>query len=290
MNIISILRLVLLVITVVTTILVLKDCMQHKEELKGTPGQFIGLAVIGFVTNFFDTWGIGSFAPTQASFKFSKLSPDDTVPGTLNVGDTLPVSVEALLFLNFVDIDPITLVLMLGSACAGAFIGAGVVSKWNIKTVRYVMATALVICAGVTVMKTIGFGPFGAAGEALGLSGIKLVIGVVGNFALGALMMVGFGLYAPCTALVAMLGMNIGTAFPIMMGSCALLMNVSIFRFVKEGKYDRRATLMLMFPGAIGAFAAYKIACGFSLTTLTYVVCVVMLITATMYFRDAKKA
>ena len=289
MDLISIMRIVLGIVAVITTVVIVKDCMAHKDEIKGTAGQFIGLAIIGFITNFFDTWGIGSFAPTQASFKFTKLSPDETVPGTLNVGDTLPVSVEALLFLGFSDIDPITLLLMLAAACIGAYIGAGIVSKWDIKTIRIVMAIFLVICAIVTVMRTMGVGPFGIAGEAVKLTGIKLVLGIVGNFFLGAFMMVGLGLYSPCIALVAMLGMNISTAFPIMMGSCAFLMNVSVFKFVKEGKYDRRATLMLMFPGALGAYAAYKIACFFSLTTLTYIVCVVMLITAAMYINDNKK-
>ena len=289
MDLISIMRIVLGIVAVITTVVIVKDCMAHKDEIKGTAGQFIGLAIIGFITNFFDTWGIGSFAPTQASFKFTKLSPDETVPGTLNVGDTLPVSVEALLFLGFSDIDPITLLLMLAAACIGAYIGAGIVSKWDIKTIRIVMAIFLVICAIVTVMRTMGVGPFGIAGEAVKLTGIKLVLGTVGNFFLGAFMMVGLGLYSPCIALVAMLGMNISTAFPIMMGSCAFLMNVSVFKFVKEGKYDRRATLMLMFPGALGAYAAYKIACFFSLTTLTYFVCVVMLISAAMYINGNKK-
>lgn len=292
MNVISIMRILLIVVTVVTTALILKDCLAHKDEIKGASlGQWITLCIIGFLTNFFDTWGIGSFAPTQASFKFTKTSPDETVPGTLNVGDTLPVSVEAILFLSYVDIDPLTLVLMLASASLGAFIGAGIVSKWNLKTVRYVMAAFLVICAIVSVCRTAGVGPFGLAGTATGLTGIKLIIGVVGNFFLGAFMMVGLGLYSPCIALVSILGMNVSTAFPIMMGSCAFLMNVSVFKFVKEGKYDRRATLCLMFAGAVGAYVAYLlIAYCFDLTTLTYIVCAVMIITAAMYIKDARKA
>lgn len=290
MDLISIMRIALIVFTLVTTIYVLKDVMAHKDELKGKPSEWITLAIIGFVTNFFDTWGIGSFAPTQASFKFTKTSPDDTVPGTLNVGDTLPVSVEAVLFLSFVEIDPLTLILMLGAAMAGAYLCAGIVSKMDIRTIRIVLGTVLFFVAIITVCRTAGVGPFGMAGEALGLTGIKLVLGVVGNFILGALMMVGCGLYSPCIALVSLLGMNLGAAFPIMMRSCAFLMNTSVLKFVKEGRYDRRATLMLMFPGALGAYAAYKIACWFSLTTLSYIVCVVMVITAFMYFRDAKKA
>ena len=286
-----IMRIALITITVLTTALILIDCGKHKDELKGaSTGKWITLAIIGFLTNFFDTWGIGSFAPTQAAFKFTKTSPDETVPGTLNVGDTLPVSVEAICFLTSVEVEPLTLVLMLASASLGAFIGAGIVSKWNIKTIRYVMAAFLVICAIVTICRTAGVGPFGVQGTAIALTGIKLVIGVIGNFLLGAFMMVGLGLYSPCIALVAILGMNVSTAFPIMMGSCAFLMNVSVFKFVKEGKYDRRATLCLMFAGALGAYAAYLlIAYCFNLTTLTYIVCVVMFITAGMYVNDAKK-
>ena len=151
------------------------------------------------------------------------------------------------------------------------------------------LSVGLVILAVALVCKNAGVGPFGAVGTATGLSGIKLVVGVVINFFLGALMMIGVGLYAPCMALVGVLGMNIGVAFPIMMGSCAFLMNASCFKFIKEGKYDRTATIMLSIFGCIGVVIAYKVACFLSLSTLTYIVCVVMIITSATFFRDARK-
>ena len=40
--------------------------------------------IVGFLTNFFDTLGIGSFAPTTSIFKFTKMVPDRLIPGTLN--------------------------------------------------------------------------------------------------------------------------------------------------------------------------------------------------------------
>ena len=40
-------------------------------------------------------------------------------------------------------------------------------------------------------------------------------------------MTLGIGLYAPCMILVSLLGMDPRAAFPIMMGSCALLMPVA---------------------------------------------------------------
>lgn len=288
MDVISILRIVLGIFVLVSAIYFIKDLAAHKDEIKG--GKPVALAIIGCITNLLDTWGIGSYATTQAGFKFTKSSEDITVPGTLNVGDTFPVTLEALLFFGFVEIDTLTLVLMLVAAIVGALVGAGIVCKWNLKMVRLGLGIGLLILAIVLACKNAGVGPFGLAGEASGLTGVKLIIGVVCNFFLGALMMIGVGLYAPCMALVAALGMNVGTAFPIMMGSCAFLMNAACFKFIKEGKYDRRAALYLAVFGCVGVMIAYKVACFFSLKALTYVVCVVMVYTSITFFKDASKA
>lgn len=289
MNLISIMTYVLIILCIIVAIFFIKDLIAHKEELQA-PGKWVPLAIIGCITNLLDTWGIGSYATTQAGFKFTKSSPDETIPGTLNVGDTFPVTLEAVLFFGFVDIDPMTLVLMIGAAILGAVIGAGIVCKWDLKTVRLGLGAGLLILAIVLFCKNAGVGPFGAAGEALALRGVKLVIGIVVNFFLGALMMIGVGLYAPCMALVSALGMNIGAAFPIMMGSCAFLMNAACFRFIKEGKYDRKAALCLAVFGCVGVFIAYKVACFLPMSTLTYIICLVMLYTSFTFFRDAKKA
>ena len=90
---------------------------------------------------------------------------------------------------------------------------------------------------------------FPAGGDALGLSGGLLVCAVIVNFALGALMTLGIGLYAPCLILVSMLGMNPIAAFPIMMGSCGFLMPVAGSRFAASGRYDLRAALGLLIGG-----------------------------------------
>ena len=287
MDVIMILRIVLIIFVIASGAYFIKDLLAHNEDFAG--GHWVALAIIGCITNLLDTWGIGSYATTQAGFKFTKSSPDETIPGTLNVGDTFPVTLEALLFFSFVDIDPLTLVLMLAASVVGALIGAGIVCKWNLKMVRLGLGVGLLILAIVLACKNAGIGPFGVSGEALGLTGIKLIIGIVVNFFLGALMMIGVGLYAPCMALCAALGMNIGTAFPIMMGSCAFLMNAACFKFIKEGKYDRKAALCLAVFGCVGVFIAYKVACFFSLKTLTYIICVVMVYTSIMFFRDASR-
>ena len=248
-------------------------------------------SIVGFLANFFDTLGIGSYAPTSAAFKFGKSVEDINVPGTLNVGDTVPVLIEAFLFFGFVDLDAITLTLMLVAAVAGAYLGASILTKVDVQTIRICMGVGLALLGIVMICKTLGVGPFGATGTALKLTGIKLIIGVVANFFLGALMNIGVGLYAPCMALVGLLGMNIGAAFPIMMGSCAFLMAFGNGpKFVKENRFDMVASLTQMFGGAIGVLIAYYIVKSMPLQTLLYVVCVVVELTAVMFFVDYAKA
>ena len=54
---------------------------------------------LGAVVNFFDTLGIGSFAPTTAWFKFRRMVPDRLIPQTLLVGLTPPAMAESIIFL-----------------------------------------------------------------------------------------------------------------------------------------------------------------------------------------------
>ena len=181
--------------------------------------------VVGFVTNFFDTLGIGSFAPTTSAFRFLKMVPDEKIPGTLNVGHTLPTIVQTFIFTQIVPVESKTLILMIVAAVAGSWIGAGVVSGLSRTKIQLGMGLALLTAALLMLSSLLGLTP--AGGTALGVSGTMLIAGMVGNFVLGALMTLGIGLYAPCLILVSMLGMNVTAAFPIMMGSCAFLMPVA---------------------------------------------------------------
>lgn len=247
-------------------------------------------AIIGFVANFLDTLGIGSFAPSSAAFKMTKSVDDVLVPGTLNVGDTVPVCVEAFLFFGFVEMDVLTLVLMLVASVLGSALMANIVSKFDRKKVRYALFVGLFLLATSVLMKVMAWGPFGTVGTALELRGVKLVIAVVGNFIFGALMSIGVGLYAPCMAMVLALGMDAGCAFPAMMGSCAYLMAFGNGpKFIAEGRYDMFASWMQAIFGACGVFVAYLFVESLSLNTLTKVIVVIVYFTAFLYLHDAIK-
>ena len=208
----------------------------------------------------------------------------------MNVSFAIPICVEATIFIKKVQADSLTLVLMIAASVVGAVIGAKMVSKLDITKIRTVMGVALILVAIITLCKINAFGPFGIIGTARGLTGTKLVIGIVANFILGILMTVGIGLYAPCMAVVLLLGMSTDVAFPIMMGSCAYLCPASGFEFIKSGKYHRGAAIPMVISGSIGVLIAGLIVTSLPLTVLTYLVCVVMVICACMFFHDARKA
>jgi len=245
--------------------------------------------IIGFATNFFDTLGIGSFAPTVALNKFMKLGVrDKELPGLLNVADTLPVMVEAVIFTTVIEVEPVTLISMLAAAALGSYLGAGVIAKMDELKIQKVMGIALLITAVVMVFKQLGL--IQGGGDAIGLTGIKLVIGVVGNFILGALMSAGIGLYAPCMALVYFLGMNPQVAFPIMMGSCATLMPVGSVKFIKEGAYPRKAALIIALSGAVGVYIAATFVTNLPMNILTWLVIAVIFYTSASMLIAASKA
>lgn len=284
----KILTILLLLETAVFAFFYLKDIFAHREDFKTI--KLVPNILIGALANFFDTLGIGSYATSTTAFKFTNSCPDDLIPGTLNCAYCIPVVVEAVVFMDKVEVDSVTLVTMIAAAVLGAVIGTKIVSKWNINTIRYALGIAMIALAFVMFCKNAGFGPFGAIGTAEGLTGIKLVIGIIGNFFLGAFMIIGLGLYNPCMALVFALGMSPAVVFPIMMGSCAFLMPAAGIEFVKEGKYNRGSALVLTLSGIVGVLVACYIITSLPLKVLTYVVCVVMVIGALTFFKDARKA
>jgi uncharacterized membrane protein YfcA len=242
---------------------------------------------IGIVTDFFDMLGIGSFAPTTSLYKLGGVVADENIPGTLNVGHMIPTFAEAVISILIiaVDVEAKTLTLMIGAATVGAWLGAGVVSGWPRRRIQLGMGVLLLGAVGIMVARLTGIVP--AGGEALGLSGARLAIGIGGNFVLGAFMTLGIGLFAPCMILVALLGMQETAAFPIMMGSCAFLMPAASVRFVRSGRYDLPAALGLTLGGTPAVLVAAFVVKSLSLVTVKWLVVVVVVYTAVAMLRSA---
>ena len=261
------------------------DALKHRAAFsaKGWPA----LLGIGFVTNFFDTLGIGSFAPTTALYKLGRLVDDRLIPGTMNAGHALPVVVQALFFITAVEVEAATLAVLMLASLAGAVFGAGIVSRLSPRRIRIGMGIALLAVAASMAAGQLGFVPSG--GVAVGLHGGRLLLAAAVIAVLGALSTIGIGFYAPTMALVYALGMSPKVAFPIMMGACALLMTGAGTRFVREGAYDRKAALGLTILGVPAVLLAATVVRSLPLATLKWVVIAVILYTSAAMFRSARR-
>lgn len=240
---------------------------------------------IGFATNFFDALGIGSFATTTSLFKLGRVVPDENIPGTLNVGLTIPGIVEAFIFISIVSVDPTTLILLIVAAVAGAWLGSGVVTHWPRRNIQIGMGTALLVAATLFTLSNLKLFPGG--GTALALHGASLWLAVGANFCLGALMTLGIGLFAPCMIVVSLLGMNPIAAFPIMMSSTAFLMPVASSRFIKFDRYSLRPALGLTLAGIPAVLVAAFLVKSLPLTILRWLVVIVVTYTASSMLRSA---
>lgn len=263
----------------------LADVVKKRQTFSDRP--WTGLLGTGFVTNFFDTLGIGSFAQQTALFKFFNLVDDQIIPGTMNVGNTIPTVTQAFIFMTAVKVEPLTLISMSLAAPLGAILGAGAVARMSRPRIQLGMGIGLLVVALIILAGLLGLMPLG--GEAIGLTGWKLALVIIMSFVFGALQTIGIGFYAPCMAMVYALGMHPLTAFPIMMTATAMLMAAGSTRFVKEKAYDRKAAIALTIAGIVGVFLAAFVVKSLPLTVLKWVVCSVVLYTSVWMFMSARR-
>ena len=243
--------------------------------------------VVGIAANFLDVFGIGAYATTSAAFKIGKSVRDGDIPGTMTVGDTIPMCIEAFLFAKISGVDGLTLGVLIVAAVAGAFIGASLVTKLNIQGVRLMMGIGMIILGVIMALRVFAVGPFGLTGDGLSLRGGRLVIAAVVMIILGILMNIGVGLYAPCMALCCGLGMSVTATLPVVMGASALLMAFGNGpQFIRAGKFDMVAVLTQIAGGTIGVLIAYFFVKKLDVTILTMIIAAVVLVTGIMFFRD----
>lgn len=288
---VDILRLVFIAGGLVFIFMLVQACWRKKQSGSFEATPFWPVALIGGIANFLDTLGVGSFAVKTACYKQFKLIDDRVLPGTLNGQCVLPTVTQSLIFVGAVAVEPLTLISMMMAAAAGAAWGARHVASFDRQTIRLVMAISLLVVAGLIFAGLLGLFPVG--GDAMGLSGYKLAIALLGNFIFGVLMNVGIGLFAPCMTLVYLLGMNPLAAFPIMMGSTAVLSVFSAGTFIRKGAFDAKAVLAVAIFGPIGVVLAAMLVKSMNMEMLKWLVAFIVIYTSwTMYasWRAARRS
>lgn len=244
---------------------------------------------IGFVANFLDTLGIGSYAQITALFKMRGRPADELIPGTLNVGGIVPSFVGCWLFVVAITVEPVLLTCMVVSAAVGAWIGADIVSRLPRRAIQIFMGVALLIAAVFFLLTNLGISV--SPGTAMGLTGWRFGIAIASNFVLGALMCIGIGNYAPTMAVLGVLGMNPIAAYPIMMGSDGLLIPVAALGFLRSQRFSHAAALGLTAGGVVGTLCAFPLvnAIGSHLSLMRWLVIVVVIYAAVSMLLSAVK-
>jgi len=240
---------------------------------------------IGFITNFFDTLGIGSFATTTTTYKLLRLVPDERIPGTMLVGHTLPVVAQAFAFISVVSVDRRQLVGLIVAMMIGGWLGAGTVSRLPRRVIQLGMATALLLAGLFMAVGMLHLYP--AGGDALSLTPSRFAMAFAANLVMGALATLGIGNYGPSLILFSLLGMDPRAAFPIMMGSGAFMGMTAALRFVSTGRYVAPAALGLTLGGIPGVLIAVWLVKSLPLDAVRWGVIVVVLYTALMLIRSA---
>ncbi|MCA0374122.1 MAG: sulfite exporter TauE/SafE family protein [Gemmatimonadetes bacterium] len=254
------------------------------ERLRPTALQLL----LGFVINFLDTLGIGSLATTTTAFRALRMVPDERLPGTMIVGLTIPVVVQALIFIAKIEIDQTLLLLMIGTALAGGWLGAAVVSRLPRRPIQVGMSVALLAAALFMTIAQLNRMPVGGTALALHGGALWLALGI--NFVLGALLMLGVGNYGPTFVLLSALGMDPRAAFPIMMGSGAFAALLGCLAFVKRGSQVNQPAIGLALGGIPGVLVAALLVTSLPLGALRWLVIAVVVYAAVTMLRPERGA
>lgn len=280
-------QILLVVVMIAMIIVVIRSYLLHRQPIFKRFG--LGM-LIGFITDFGDTLGIGSFATTTAAFRMTHYIDDDRkLPGTLNAVHAIPVMFQALFFITAVKVELTTLLPMTTAAVIGAYVGTHVTKKWHAPTVQRVMAVALLIAVIIMVVRMITTPGSNNSMGVHGLHGWWLILGIVFNFGIGVLMTMGLGNYAPELIFFSLMGVNPAVAFPVMMLDAALIMPTTALNVIKMNRVSWRGFAGVAIGGVLGVIVAAKFFTSMNVDLLNKLIVIVALWTIFGLVRDSMK-
>ncbi|GLX33040.1 membrane protein [Leuconostoc mesenteroides subsp. dextranicum] len=280
-------QILLVVVMIAMIIVVIRSYLLHRQPIFKRFG--LGM-LIGFITDFGDTLGIGSFATTTAAFRMTHYIDDDRkLPGTLNAVHAIPVMFQALFFITAVKVELTTLLPMTTAAVIGAYAGTHVTKKWHAPTVQRVMAVALLIAVIIMVVRMITTPGSNNSMGVHGLHGWWLILGIVFNFGIGVLMTMGLGNYAPELIFFSLMGVNPAVAFPVMMLDAALIMPTTALNVIKMDRVSWRGFAGVAIGGVLGVIVAAKFFTSMNVDLLNKLIVIVALWTIFGLVRDSMK-
>jgi len=242
---------------------------------------------LGAVVSFFDTLGIGSFAPTAAWLKFRRLVPDRLIPPTMVVGLTAPAMAESVIFLILlgVYVDPLLLFGCATATLLGGLFGAPLVARARVWVVQLTVAIGLLLAAAAYTMANLNLFP--AGGTATGLPPGQAVAAIAASFGFGLLANFGVGNYAPTLVMLSLMGMDPRLSFPIMAAGGSLMGAGASIRHLQIRQIDLRVVIGLAIGGIPAVLVAAFIVKSMPLELLRWLVLVVVIYAAAVMLRAA---
>ena len=276
---INIILILLGICTFVFSIIFIYDLFKKKNKYESNTS-YSKTGLIGFVTVFFDTLGIGSFAPTTSLFKATNQVENEFIPGTLNVATSIPVFIMAFIFISSIKVEAITLFSMIFSAMIGSMFAASMFKKFSKDVVKLILGIALLFTSILMTLGQFDIIDSLGVGNEIGLKGIKLIFAVILNAIFGGFQAFGLGMYAPSMALVYFLGLSPEVAYPIMMGSSAFALFSASTKYIFDDNYNKKASISISIFGTVGVLIAAYIVKSLPIYYLTWLVIIVIIYTS----------
>ena len=237
-------------------IIFFRDILKNKEKISSENGSPLYYLIAEFTVWFAATFGISDSALNTIALRHKACVPLDILPGTFVVGSTIPISVIGLGYMNTYPADMKASLIMMAAGASGAFAGAAFAVKISGKAVKNIMAVLLMATAVCLIIKYVI--TRGADGASTELTAVQTIVITVISFISAGLAMVGFGATAPIISSLMIMGIATTTIMPMVMCMCAMISFTGSVKFIKSGRYHRKAAVCEVFAGTAGAIAALQ--------------------------------
>lgn len=248
----------------------------------------IKLIVTGILAFISDTIGIGSFAVMIALSKYWQLVKDKELPGLVNGAQIIPGAIEAVVFLQVIHVDMLTLITLVVGTCIGGVLGGFFVSRLNQRHIQVLMAGAFILMAVIIFLNQLQLLPIG--GSATVLRGTKLGLGFLGMIVCGFVPALGVGLFALVQLLLFFLGLSPLIAFPIMTTAGALQQPLTTFTFAFNKAIPYKRMFVLSCAGVIGVLITVPLVTHLPLYFLRWLLFAIVGYNAVMMLRSYCKS
>ncbi|NBX84934.1 MAG: sulfite exporter TauE/SafE family protein [Gammaproteobacteria bacterium] len=228
--------------------------------------QKIKLMASGFLAFVADCIGVGSFAVNIALAKFLNTFSDEELPPMVNGAQIVPGALEAIFFMQLINVDMTTLIVLVLGTCIGGILGGHVVSKLSKQAIRFSMMICFSFIICLIISKQLNLMPVG--GNLTALTSWKLLIGFFAMLVCGALTSVGIGLFAMVQGVLFLLNVSPAVAFPIMTTAGAMQQPLTTLVFLKQKKIPLKRTFFVSLGGCLGVLAILPIFKWFTTTWL----------------------